>query len=140
MTWPAQNLDWVKMFDFRRATVFCLRYCLLKHKMTRYSKNLGGALARWLHVCTCGLYNIILCVNTYVFYSTLGPYFVDTNLFIRSFIYNEIKTFGLPKVSNASFAFNTFVLIPVQEMIYLRAIQKITTMNVSVSGTIDQKT
>jgi len=70
----------------------------------------------------------------------LGPYFVDTNLFIRSFIYNEIKTFGLPKVSNASFAFNTFVLIPVQEMIYLRAIQKITTMNVSVSGTIDQKT
>ena len=30
------------MFDFRRATVFCLRYCLLKHKMTRYSKNVEG--------------------------------------------------------------------------------------------------
>jgi len=28
------------MFDFRQATVFCFRYCLLKHKMTRYSKNL----------------------------------------------------------------------------------------------------
>jgi len=35
---------------------------------------------------------------------------------------------------------NNFVPIPVQEMVYLKAIQKITPMDVSVSGTIDQKT
>jgi len=29
------------MFDFRRATVFCLRHRFSKHKMTRYAKNLG---------------------------------------------------------------------------------------------------
>jgi len=40
--WPAQKFGWVKMFDFRRATIFCLRYCLLKHKITGYSKNLAG--------------------------------------------------------------------------------------------------
>ena len=40
--WHAQNFGWVKMFDFRRATIFCLRCCLLKHKMTRYSQNLEG--------------------------------------------------------------------------------------------------
>jgi len=33
------------MFDLRRATVFCLRYCFLKHKMTGYSKYLEGPLA-----------------------------------------------------------------------------------------------
>jgi len=47
-----------KMFDFRRATVFCLRYSLLKHKMTRYSKIFGKAMARfppWLRLWTCGL-------------------------------------------------------------------------------------
>jgi len=54
----------------------------------------------------------------------LGPYFFYTNLFIRSFIYNEINTFGLPKFSKTSFAFNIFVPIPVLEMVYLRAIQK----------------
>jgi len=35
----AQNFGWDKMFDFRRAKIFCLRCCLLKHKLTRYSKN-----------------------------------------------------------------------------------------------------
>jgi len=30
-----------KIFDFRLATVFCLGYRLSKHKMTRYSINLG---------------------------------------------------------------------------------------------------
>ena len=38
VVWPAQNFRWAKMFDLRRATVFWFRYCLLKHKMTRYSK------------------------------------------------------------------------------------------------------
>ena len=32
-----------KMFDFRRITLFCLEKRLLKHKMTMFSKNLGGA-------------------------------------------------------------------------------------------------
>jgi len=59
---------------------------------------------------------------------------------IRTFIYCEINTFGLPKLSKLSFAFNIFVLIPVQEMVYLKVIQKITPMDVSVSETIDQKT
>jgi len=45
-------------------------------------------------------------------------------LFVRSFIYSEINTFGLPKFSKISFAFNIFVPILVQEMVYLKAIQK----------------
>jgi len=61
-------------------------------------------------------------------------------LFIRTFIYSEINTFRLSKFSKISFAFIIFVPIPVQEMVYLKAIQKITPMEVSVSGTIDQKT
>jgi len=28
--------------DFRRITQFCLKKCLSKHKMTIFSKNLGG--------------------------------------------------------------------------------------------------
>ena len=32
-----------KMFDFRRITLFCLEKRLSKHKMTIFSKNLGGA-------------------------------------------------------------------------------------------------
>jgi len=62
------------------------------------------------------------------------------NLFIRSFIYSEINTFGLPKCSKISFAFDIFVSIPVQEMVYLKAMQTIPPMDVSLSGTIDQKT
>jgi len=30
------------MFDFRRITLFCLEKCLSKHKMTMFSKNVGG--------------------------------------------------------------------------------------------------
>jgi len=30
------------MFDFRRITLFCLGKHLSKHKMTIFSKNLGG--------------------------------------------------------------------------------------------------
>ena len=33
------------MFDFKRATVFCLGYRLSKPKITRYSKYLGEAMA-----------------------------------------------------------------------------------------------
>jgi len=61
-------------------------------------------------------------------------------LFIRSFIYSEISTFGLPKFNKISFVFNIIVPIPAQEMVYLKAMQKITPMDVSVSGTIDRKT
>ena len=49
-------------------------------------------------------------------------------------------TLGLPKFSKISFVFNIFVPIPVQEMVYLKAIQKITPVDVFVSGTTDQKT
>jgi len=45
-------------------------------------------------------------------------------VFIRTFIYSEINTFGLPKLSKISSAFNIFVLIPVQEMVYLKSIEK----------------
>jgi len=61
-------------------------------------------------------------------------------LLIRSFSYSEINTFRLSKFSKISFAFNIFVPIPVQEMVYLKAIQKSAPMAVSVSGTADQKT
>ena len=61
-------------------------------------------------------------------------------MFIRTFIYSEINTFGLLKLSKISFAFNIFVLIPVQEMVHLKVIQKINPMDVSVSENIGQKT
>jgi len=35
------------MFDFRRITLFCLGYYILKHKMTTYVKNLGGTVVSW---------------------------------------------------------------------------------------------
>jgi len=70
---------------------------------------------------------------------TLGPYFVCENVFVRSFIYSEINIFGQFKFSNISFAFNIFVPTPVQEIVCLKAIQNITPMNVSVSGTSDKK-
>jgi len=69
----------------------------------------------------------------------MRPYLLYNNLFIRSFIYSEINTFRLPKFSKISFAFNIFVPIPVQEMVYLKAMQKNHPNGLSVSGTIDQK-
>jgi len=71
-------------------------------------------------------------------YVTLVSHFLYNNLLIRSFIFSEINTFGLPKFSKISSAFNIFIPIPVEEMVYLKAIQKITAIDVSVSGTIDQ--
>jgi len=65
-------------------------------------------------------------------------------VFIRTFIYSETNTFRLPKLSNISFEFNIFVLIPVQAMVYLTLIELvygiITPMDVYVSETINQKT
>jgi len=49
----------------------------------------------------------------------------------------------LPKFGKISLAYNIYVPIPVQEMVYLKAVQKNypnVPMDVSVSGTIDQKT
>jgi len=37
----------VKRFDFRRITLFCLEKRLSKHKMTIFSKNLGGPWPLW---------------------------------------------------------------------------------------------
>ena len=65
--------------------------------------------------------------------------FLYKNLFIRNFIYSEINTCGLPKLSKLRSAFNIFVLIPVQEMVYLKVIQKIMRMDISVSVSIGQK-
>jgi len=56
------------MFDFRRITLFCLEKRLSKHKMTMFSKNLGGAwplcptasLRLWLQI---GLTNTSRCVS-----------------------------------------------------------------------------
>jgi len=62
------------------------------------------------------------------------------NLLIRGFVFSEINTFGPPEFSKISFAFNAFVPIPVQELVYLKAIQKINSMDVPVSGTIEKIT
>jgi len=43
------------MFDFRRATLFCLEKRLLKHKTTIFSKNLGGHGPFGLHLDTTTL-------------------------------------------------------------------------------------
>jgi len=37
-----EKLGGAKIFDFRRTIIVCFGYRLLKHKMTRYAKNLGG--------------------------------------------------------------------------------------------------
>ena len=41
--WRSQPKNWgEQMFDFRRITLFCLEKRLSKHKMTIFSKHLGG--------------------------------------------------------------------------------------------------
>jgi len=42
--WRSQPRNWGggKMFDFRRITLFCLEKQLSKHKMSIFSKYLGG--------------------------------------------------------------------------------------------------
>jgi len=40
------------MFDFRRITLFCLEKRLSKHKITIFSKNLGGAWSFVPHLST----------------------------------------------------------------------------------------
>jgi len=57
-------------------------------------------------------------------YVALGPYVLYKNLLIKSFIFTEMNTSGLPKFSKISVAFNIFILIPAQEMVYSKAIQK----------------
>jgi len=50
-------------------------------------QKFGGALARWLRLCTCGLYNIILYVNTYVFIEHWDQiFYIQTYLLEVSFI------------------------------------------------------
>ena len=39
-------------FYFKWAAVFCLGHCLSKHKMTRYTRNLGGGMAPWPQLTT----------------------------------------------------------------------------------------
>jgi len=41
-----------KMFDFRRITLFYLEKRLSKHKITIYSKNLGGPWPLWPPLAT----------------------------------------------------------------------------------------
>jgi len=79
-------------------------------------------------------------MQTLTYLYNIGSICLHKILFIRRFIYSQINTFGLPKCSKIIFAFNIFVPIPVLEMVYLKTIQKITPMDISVSGTIDQKT
>jgi len=54
-----KNFWGAKVYDFRRITLFCLEKRLSKHKMTIFSKNLGGHglfgppwLRLWLY-CFC---------------------------------------------------------------------------------------
>ena len=57
--WGAKNFGGTKMFDFRRIILFCLEKRLSKHKMTIFSKHLGGPMAPlgppwlrlWLNCC-----------------------------------------------------------------------------------------
>jgi len=71
--------------------------------------------------CVCNVN--VLCKHLRI-YITLGPYFSYKNLFIRSFIYHQINTFGLSLFSKIRYVFNIFVAIPVQEVVCLKVIQK----------------
>jgi len=42
-----KNFGGAKMFDYRRITLFCLEKRLSNHKMTIFSKNLGGPWPLW---------------------------------------------------------------------------------------------
>jgi len=57
------------MLDFSRITLFCLEKRLSKHKMTMFSKNLGGAMA---HLAPPGYAYaesyINSCVDAFVFF------------------------------------------------------------------------
>jgi len=135
--WVGQNV-W-----FWRATAFFSTYCLLKHKMTRYSKHLEGPWPPGYAYVRAVCITYMWCeyfMQTLTYLYNIGSIFLYKILFIRRFIYSEINTFGLPKCSKIIFAFNIFAPIPVLEMVYLKTIQKIIPMDVSVSGTIDQKT
>jgi len=55
------------------------------------------------------------------------------------FRFSEISPFGLPELNKIDLAYNIFVPIPVQGLVYLKAFKKIAPMDVSVSRTIDQK-
>jgi len=53
------------MFVFRRITRFCLKKCLSRHKMTVFSKNLGGHgpfVSPWLRLCFNALYYVLFCL------------------------------------------------------------------------------
>jgi len=86
------------------------------------------------------MYNVNTSCKHLRIYITSGPHSLYKNVFIGTFIYSEINTFGRPKLIKISFAFIVFVLIPVQKMVYLKVIQKITPMDVSASENIGQKT
>jgi len=71
---------------------------------------------------SCGFYKRICNVNTLCkhltyLYNIWTIFFYIKTCFFRSFIYSETNTFGLPKFSKISFAFNIFVPIPVQAMV-----------------------
>jgi len=57
-----------KMFDLRRITLFCLEKRLWKHKMTTFSKNLGGALPLWPSLATPMWQTIIHCSHSQAFW------------------------------------------------------------------------
>jgi len=63
-------------------------------------------------------------METLTYLYNIGTVFLYKNVFIRSLIFSEINTFGLPKFSKINFAFKIFVPIPVQEMVDLKVIQK----------------
>jgi len=60
------------------------------------------------------------------------------NVFIRTFIYSEINTFGLPKLSKISFAFKILPLSLCKNGLFQGYPKKITPIDVSGSVTIDQ--
>ena len=51
---PAQNVFvGTTSFDLKRTTVVCLGHRLSKHKMTKYARNLVGAVAPWPPMRMC---------------------------------------------------------------------------------------
>jgi len=67
------------MFDFRRITQFCLEKRLSKHKMTTFSKNLGGGMAPLPPFGYAHDYHIFYfqpCTDTYI-----SEYYFQTLLY-----------------------------------------------------------
>jgi len=107
-----QLIKWAAHIRENLQQKICVVYCLINF----YSQS--ATYSTFVHKAP----NLIQMKQEFkclrVDYVILGSYFLYKKLPIRSFIFSEINTFGRPKFRKENVAFNIFVPIPFQEMVY----------------------